>query len=68
MNPTVLEIAAAEGVTRDTLKKWRMRGKVPGKWHMQLLEAARKQGLQLSSRDFGIVSPPKPRKRARAAA
>lgn len=67
MNPTVLDIAAAEGVTANALKKWRQRGKVPGKYHMQLVEAAQKQGLQLSSRDFGIAAAPKPKKRARAA-
>lgn len=67
MNPTVLDIAAAEGVTANALKKWRKRGKVPGKYHMQLLEAAQKQGLQLSSRDFGPATASKPKKRARAA-
>jgi transposase-like protein len=67
MNPTVLEIAAAEGVTANALKKWRKRGKVPGKYHLQLVEAAQKKGLQLSSRDFGTAATSKPRKRGRAA-
>lgn len=66
MNPTVLDIAAAEGVTANALKKWRKRGKVPGKYHMQLVEAAQKQGLQLSSRDFGVGAPPKSKKRRAA--
>lgn len=67
MNPAVLDIAAAEGVTANALKKWRKRGKVPGKYHLQLVEAAQKKGLQLSSRDFGPAAKPAPKKRARAA-
>lgn len=67
MNPTVLDIAAAEGVTANALKKWRKRGKVPGKYHLQLVEAAQKKGLQLSSRDFGVAASPKSKKRPRAA-
>lgn len=66
MNPTVLDIAAAEGVTANALKKWRKRGKVPGKYHMQLLEAAQKQGLSLSIRDFGITAPKAAKKRRAA--
>lgn len=66
MNSTLLDLAVAHGVTADSLKKWRKRGKVPHKYRLPLLEAAQKKGVPLTSRDFEFkVAIPK--KRARAA-
>ncbi len=66
MNPAVLDIAAAQGITVNAIKKWRQRGKVPGKYHLQLIEAGQRQGLQLSGRDFGIAPKTTPKKRRAA--
>jgi antitoxin component of MazEF toxin-antitoxin module len=40
-------IAAGLGVRRDARYKWRERGKVPGRWHLPILEKARAEGLDL---------------------
>lgn len=64
MNTTLVELAGRIGVTANSLKKWRNRGKVPHKYRLPLLEAAQKNGLALSSEDFEFKAAPRPKKRA----
>jgi antitoxin component of MazEF toxin-antitoxin module len=40
-------IAASLGVRREARYKWRERGKVPGRWHLAILQKARAEGLDL---------------------
>ena len=41
-------IAARLGVRGETRRKWRERGKVPGRWHLPILQKARAEGLELN--------------------
>lgn len=52
MNSAILDLAVEHGVSPNSLKKWRKRGKVPHKYRLPLLEAAQRKGVALSSRDF----------------
>jgi antitoxin component of MazEF toxin-antitoxin module len=48
-------IAASLGVRSDTRRKWRTRGKVPGRWHLPILQKAKAEALELDPealRDF----------------
>jgi bifunctional DNA-binding transcriptional regulator/antitoxin component of YhaV-PrlF toxin-antitoxin module len=40
-------IAASLGVRGETRRKWRTRGKVPGRWHLPILQKASAQALDL---------------------
>jgi bifunctional DNA-binding transcriptional regulator/antitoxin component of YhaV-PrlF toxin-antitoxin module len=40
-------IAANLGVRDETRRKWRTRGKVPGRWHLPILQKASAQSLDL---------------------
>jgi antitoxin component of MazEF toxin-antitoxin module len=40
-------IAASLGVRSETRRKWRTRGKVPGRWHLPILQKAKAQALDL---------------------
>jgi antitoxin component of MazEF toxin-antitoxin module len=40
-------IAASMGARGETRRKWRERGKVPGRWHLPILQKARAEGLEL---------------------
>ncbi len=40
-------IAAHMGVQREARYKWRERGKVPGRWHLPILQKARAEGFEL---------------------
>jgi antitoxin component of MazEF toxin-antitoxin module len=40
-------IAAGLGVRSETRRKWRERGKVPGRWHLPILQKAGEEGLDL---------------------
>lgn len=65
MNSALLELATALSVTPHSMKKWKLRGAVPHKYRLPLLELAEKQGVPLTSGDFEFGKKPKPRKRAR---
>jgi bifunctional DNA-binding transcriptional regulator/antitoxin component of YhaV-PrlF toxin-antitoxin module len=41
-------IAASFGVHGETRRKWRWRGKVPGRWHLPILQKAKAEGLELN--------------------
>jgi bifunctional DNA-binding transcriptional regulator/antitoxin component of YhaV-PrlF toxin-antitoxin module len=41
-------IAASLGVNQEARYKWRERGKVPGRWHLPILQQARQEGLELN--------------------
>lgn len=40
-------LAQSLGVKIETRRKWRRRGKVPGRWHVPLLDQARREGVEL---------------------
>jgi hypothetical protein len=49
----VIEMLAKKaGIKPGTRRMWRVRGRVPYREQVQLIEAARKMGLTLSSGDF----------------
>jgi bifunctional DNA-binding transcriptional regulator/antitoxin component of YhaV-PrlF toxin-antitoxin module len=56
-------IAASLGVRADTRRKWRERGRVPGRWHLPIVEKARSEGLEL---DPAALSDFRPSTRVRA--
>ena len=61
-------IAASLGVRSDTRRKWRARGKVPGRWHLPILKKARAEALEgdpdaLSDFRPGPDTPSAPRRR-----
>jgi hypothetical protein len=62
MNTLLTELAVAQGVTANSLKKWKKRGKVPFRYRLPLVEAAQKKGVALTSRDFEFGTA-KPKKR-----
>ena len=41
-------IAASLGARGETRRKWRERGKVPGRWHLPILQKAKAEGLELN--------------------
>lgn len=48
----IVPLAKELGVKDHAIEKWRVRGWVPHKWRLPLLEAARKQRKRLSARAF----------------
>lgn len=69
MNPVIAELAVANKVTPDALKKWRQRGKVPPKYWYPLLSAAENAGKPLTVADFKwtVRKRPAPKAKRRAA-
>lgn len=45
-------LAAILNISPDAVKQWRLRGDIPGKWHIQLLREARNRGINLSASDL----------------
>jgi antitoxin component of MazEF toxin-antitoxin module len=41
-------IAASLGARGETRRKWRERGKVPGRWHLPILQKAKAEGVELN--------------------
>lgn len=67
MNATILELAKAQGITANALKKWKKREYVPFKHRFALLDLAEQKGVKLDRRDLDWRKRPATKKRARAA-
>lgn len=52
MKPVIKEIARARGVKRDTLKKWKRRGRVPYREWTTYLRVAKEMNRRLSEKDL----------------
>ncbi len=60
----IIEKAGREiGVSDEALRKWRVRG-VPGRFHLQIVKIAQRDGLNLN--DSAFDAPPGPRRQAAA--
>jgi bifunctional DNA-binding transcriptional regulator/antitoxin component of YhaV-PrlF toxin-antitoxin module len=58
-------IAAQLGVKAEARRMWRRRGKVPGRWHLPILERARRENLALEPEALSDLRPRAPKIRAR---
>lgn len=58
-------IAARLGVKAETRRMWRRRGKVPGRWHVPILEQARRENVALEPDALGNLRPTAQKRRAR---
>lgn len=52
MTPIIITLAKEQGIPPGSFKKWKGRDGVPHKFRMQLLEAARRKGVELSLDDM----------------
>jgi hypothetical protein len=66
MNATILELAIAQGVTANALKKWKKRQYVPYKHQLPILNAAEKKGINLDASDLDWRKRPATKKRKAA--
>lgn len=49
----LIDLLAAElGVTANARRMWLARGVVPARWHLRLLTAAERRGIDLRARDL----------------
>ena len=52
-----LEVAQdVKGLTSENLKKMRLRGRIPAKWHHPIVVAARAKGIDLSHEDLANLA------------
>lgn len=59
----MIDLLAAElGVTPNARRMWRARGHVPPRWHLLLLQAAQKRGIEINPRD--LLAPIQQKRRA----
>lgn len=66
MNSTIIELAKAQGISPNALKKWKKRQYVPFKHQFALLDAAEEKGVALSRSDLDWRKRPAPKKRRAA--
>lgn len=65
MRKEIEELAVSLGIRDWNRLKWRQRGAVPRKWRLDIIEAARKQGIRLTAADMEWkVAAPKRRRAA----
>jgi hypothetical protein len=50
-------IAASLGVRNDTRRKWRERGRVPGRWHLPIPQEAKAEALEADLDALSEVRP-----------
>ena len=51
-NALIIRLAEQRGVSGEALRKWHVRGHVPHKWRLLLIETARAEGKELDSSAF----------------
>ena len=58
----ILKLAATLGIqTEDARRKWRERGRIPGKYRIKLLRGAMERGIPLSTEDLDREDAPESR-------
>ena len=45
-------VADDVGINRERIRLWRFRGKVPYKWRLPIVDAAKKKNRRIEQRDF----------------